>query len=136
VFSAGEVMDDGRSRESPHSGGEITNGGPLTGEAHSGREVAGGPGAARPAHSGREISGEIPVADGASLAAREVGLRRHTGLADVCVEIAADVRRAGVNGCGLQQESSFGFSVSKRLRYGSGGPVAYVQELETGKVMR
>jgi hypothetical protein len=116
VFSAGEVMDDDRSPERPHSGREITDGRLLAGEAHSGGEVTGGAGDARPPHSGREISVEISATDVASLTAREITLSRGTGRTDVRVEIIADVRGAGVNGCGLQQESSFGFSLSKRLR--------------------
>jgi hypothetical protein len=120
-------MDDDRSRECPHPGREIADGCLRANEAHSGGEVTGGLGDARPTHSSREISVEVPVTEGASLAAREVTMSHGMGVAYVRVDNAVEVRRAGVNGCGLQQESSFGFSMSKRLRYGSAGPVACVE---------
>jgi hypothetical protein len=112
-------MDGDRSRECPHSGREITDGCLRAGDAHSGGEVTGGAGEARATHAGGEISVEMTAADVASLTAREVTLRRGAGRTNVRVDITADVGGAGVNGCGLQQESSFEFSLSKRLRAGT-----------------
>ena len=108
-------MDGDRSCECPHSGREITDGCQLDGEAHSGGEVTGRVGDAQATSARGEISIEITATDVASLTAREVTLGRGTGLTDVHVDITADGRRAGIKSCGLQQESSFGFSVSKRL---------------------
>ena len=99
----------------PHSGREITDGRLLAGEAHPSGEVTDGVGDARATHARGEISIEITATDVASLTAREVTLSRDTGLTDVRVDITADEGRAGVNSCGLQRESSFGFSVSKLL---------------------
>lgn len=115
VFSPGEEMDGDRSCECPHPGREITDGCLRAGEAHSGGEVTSGVGDAPATRARGEISIEITATDIASLTAREVTLSRSTGLTDVHVDISADGRRAGVNSCGLQQESSFGFSLSKRL---------------------
>jgi hypothetical protein len=115
VVSAGEVMDDDRGREPPHSGREITDGCLLAGEAHSGGEVTRGVEDARATQARREISEEITATDVASLTASEVTWSCSTGRTDVRIDITADGRKAGVNSCGLQQESSFGFSLSKYL---------------------
>src|ERR1700760_378972 len=104
MLSAGQVMGGDRTGQRPHSGREITDGCLCAGAAHPGGEVTGRLGDARPAHSSREISVEITVTDGASLAAREVSTSRGMDVAYGRVDNAADVRRAGVNGCGLQRE--------------------------------
>jgi hypothetical protein len=115
VFSSGEVMDGGRSCECPHSGREITDGRLLAGDAQTSGEVTSGVGDARATHARGEVSIAITATDVASLTAREVALSRDTGLTDVCVDINADGGGAGVNSCGWQRESSFGFSLSKWL---------------------
>ena len=102
----GEIADECRPARDPHSGGEVTS--------HSRR--------ARATHSGREIPVEKTAIDVTSLSTREVARNRGACLAHVRVDIAADVRPAGVNSCWLQRESSFGFSVSKDLRYGPPDP--------------
>ena len=116
-------MDGDRRRDCAHPGREITDRCRPACDAHSGGEVTGRSGHARVTHSGGEIPVEITGTDAASLTAREVIVSRGAGVTDVRVDITADGGRAGVNGCGLQQESSFEFSLSRRLRYGSDGLV-------------
>lgn len=101
------MIDGDRSRDCAHSGREITDRCLPARDAHSSGEVTCRSGHARAAHSGGEIPVEMTVTEVASLAAREVIVSRGAWLTDVRLEIAADVGRAGVNSCGVQQGVNF-----------------------------
>jgi hypothetical protein len=112
-------MDGDRSRECAHSGCEIAEHCRPARDAHSGGEVASHYEHPRATHAGGEIPVDVIATAVASLTTREIGLSLGARLTDVRVDIAADVGPVGVNHCFLQQESSFGFSLSKRQRHAS-----------------
>jgi hypothetical protein len=109
-------MDGDRSGDGAHSSGEITDDCLPACGAHSGGEITRHSGRAQAPRSGGEIPVHVRATGDKPLATCEVASGSGARPVDVRVDVGADVGLAWINDCWLQQESTFGFSLSKCLR--------------------